>query len=184
MTRYVRCCRTGTAALCGGKSRPISPAIRFSPCLRWAASLQDGARAPAQGIHPFRPEDPVLWLLSQVWAHPCPEGTLMTLHELHYTSVNAGPGGSSGFQFMKLTDGVDSGLCRQVEPLLGYEPPRGSPARPRRKTSQSSRWPLAMRCFLRAGLSCATPPIRESTTPAATATSTRTPCTCTAALMT
>ena len=54
----------------------------------------------------------------------------MTLQELHYTSVQDGPSGSSGFQFVRLTDGVDPALCRQVEPLLGYEPPRGSPARP------------------------------------------------------
>lgn len=54
----------------------------------------------------------------------------MTFQELHYTSVQKGPGGSSGFQFVKLTDGIDPALCRQVEPLLGYEPPRGSPTRP------------------------------------------------------
>ena len=54
----------------------------------------------------------------------------MAVEQLHYTSVKAGPGGSSGFQFVKLTGGVDAALCRQVQPLLGYEPPRGAPARP------------------------------------------------------
>ena len=54
----------------------------------------------------------------------------MAIEELHYTSVKAGPGGSSGFQFVELTGGVDAALCRQVQPLLGYEPPRGAPARP------------------------------------------------------
>lgn len=54
----------------------------------------------------------------------------MAVEELHYTSVKAGPGGSSGFQFVKLTGGADAALCRQIQPLLGYEPPRGAPARP------------------------------------------------------
>lgn len=66
----------------------------------------------------------------------------MSVQEMHYTSVKAGPRGSSGFQFVKLTDGVDQALCRQVQPLLGYEPPRSAPARP--TPEQIAAFPVAL----------------------------------------
>ncbi|MET9294195.1 GTPase-associated protein 1-related protein [Streptomyces sp. NPDC003077] len=49
--------------------------------------------------------------------------------QLHYTSAAPGADGS-GFRFTAVSPGVDPALLRQVEPLLGYEPPRDAPARP------------------------------------------------------
>ena len=54
----------------------------------------------------------------------------MTLLELHYTSAEQGLGGSPGFQFVQLSPGLDPGVCRQVESLLAYEPPRTAPSQP------------------------------------------------------
>ena len=54
----------------------------------------------------------------------------MTLLELHYTSAEQGLGGSPGFQFVQLSAGLDPGVCRQVESLLAYEPPRTAPSQP------------------------------------------------------
>ncbi|MCX5562237.1 GTPase-associated protein 1-related protein [Streptomyces sp. NBC_00038] len=53
----------------------------------------------------------------------------MTLRQLHYTSAPPGPDGS-GFRFTATSPDTDPALLRLAEPLLGYEPPRDSPARP------------------------------------------------------
>ncbi|KUM76020.1 GTPase-associated protein 1-related protein [Streptomyces curacoi] len=53
----------------------------------------------------------------------------MTLAQLHYTSAPPGPDGS-GFRFTAVSAGVPRGLLREVEQLIGYEPPRDFPARP------------------------------------------------------
>ncbi len=53
----------------------------------------------------------------------------MTLAQLHYTSAPPGPDGS-GFRFTAVSAGVPQGLLREVEQLIGYEPPRDFPARP------------------------------------------------------
>ncbi|MFI6930988.1 GTPase-associated protein 1-related protein [Streptomyces sp. NPDC050287] len=53
----------------------------------------------------------------------------MTLAQLHYTSAPPGPDGS-GFRFTAVSAGLPQGLLREVEQLIGYEPPRDFPARP------------------------------------------------------
>ncbi|MEU6032762.1 GTPase-associated protein 1-related protein [Streptomyces tauricus] len=53
----------------------------------------------------------------------------MTLSQLHYTSAPPGPGGS-GFRFTAVSEDVPQGVLREAEQLIGYEPPRDSPARP------------------------------------------------------
>ncbi|MFH8466127.1 GTPase-associated protein 1-related protein [Streptomyces sp. NPDC017991] len=53
----------------------------------------------------------------------------MTLPQLHYTSAPPGPGGS-GFRFTAVSEDVPQGVLREAEQLIGYEPPRDSPARP------------------------------------------------------
>ncbi|MFS8197417.1 GTPase-associated protein 1-related protein [Streptomyces sp. CWNU-52B] len=53
----------------------------------------------------------------------------MTLSQLHYTSAPPGPDGS-GFRFTAVSDDVPQGVLREAEQLIGYEPPRDSPARP------------------------------------------------------
>ena len=66
----------------------------------------------------------------------------MTLLELHYTSAEQGLGGSSGFQFVQLSAGLDTGICRQVESLLAYEPPRTAPSQP--TPAEIARFPVAL----------------------------------------
>ncbi|MFJ8941648.1 GTPase-associated protein 1-related protein [Streptomyces sp. NPDC102365] len=67
----------------------------------------------------------------------------MTLHQLaqlHYTSAPPGPGGS-GFRFTAVSENVPQGVLREAEQLIGYEPPRDSPARP--DTDELSAFPTA-----------------------------------------
>ena len=66
----------------------------------------------------------------------------MTLLELHYTSAEQGLGGSPGFQFVQLSAGLDPGVCRQVESLLAYEPPRTAPSQPTQ--AQIADFPVAL----------------------------------------
>jgi GTPase-associated protein 1, C-terminal domain/GTPase-associated protein 1, N-terminal domain type 2/GTPase-associated protein 1, middle domain len=51
------------------------------------------------------------------------------LAQLHYTSAPPGPDGS-GFRFTAVTPGLSPALLREVEQIIGYEPPRNAPARP------------------------------------------------------
>jgi GTPase-associated protein 1, C-terminal domain/GTPase-associated protein 1, N-terminal domain type 2/GTPase-associated protein 1, middle domain len=62
--------------------------------------------------------------------------------ELHYTSAEQGLGGSPGFQFVKLSPGLDPGICRQIESLLAYEPPRTAPSQP--TPAQIADFPIAL----------------------------------------
>jgi hypothetical protein len=66
----------------------------------------------------------------------------MTVLELHYTSAEQGLGGSPGFQFIRLPADLDPGICRQVESLLAYEPPRSAPAQP--TPTQIAEFPVAL----------------------------------------
>jgi GTPase-associated protein 1, N-terminal domain type 2/GTPase-associated protein 1, C-terminal domain/GTPase-associated protein 1, middle domain len=66
----------------------------------------------------------------------------MTLLELHYTSAEQGLGGSPGFQFVQLSTGLDTGICRQVESLLAYEPPRTAPSQP--TSAEIAGFPVAL----------------------------------------
>jgi hypothetical protein len=66
----------------------------------------------------------------------------MTLLEMHYTSAEHGLGGSPGFQFVQLSADVDPGICRQVESLLAYEPPRTAPSQP--TPAQIADFPIAL----------------------------------------
>jgi hypothetical protein len=66
----------------------------------------------------------------------------MTLLELHYTSAEEGLGGSPGFQFVQVSPGLDVGICRQVESLLAYEPPRNAPSQP--TPSEIAHFPVAL----------------------------------------
>src|SRR5438309_76101 len=66
----------------------------------------------------------------------------MTLLELHYTSVERGLGGSPGFQFVQLPSDLDPGICRQVESLLAYEPPRTAPSQP--TSAEIADFPVAL----------------------------------------
>ena len=66
----------------------------------------------------------------------------MTLLEMHYTSAEHGLGGSPGFQFVQLSAGLDPGICRQVESLLAYEPPRTAPSQP--TPAQIADFPIAL----------------------------------------
>ncbi|MEV6397974.1 GTPase-associated protein 1-related protein [Streptomyces sp. NPDC051907] len=51
------------------------------------------------------------------------------LPQLHYTSAAPGPDGS-GFRFTAVSQDVPANLLREIEQLLGYEPPRDAPSRP------------------------------------------------------
>ena len=73
----------------------------------------------------------------------------MTLLELHYTSAEQGLGGSPGFQFVQLSAGLDPGVCRQVESLLAYEPPRTAPSQP--TPAQIADFPVALSHTVLAG---------------------------------
>ncbi len=53
----------------------------------------------------------------------------MSLTQLHYTSAPPGPDGS-GFRFTAVSPGVPQSLLREVEQVIGYEPPREAPPRP------------------------------------------------------
>ncbi|MGW6458862.1 GAP1-N2 domain-containing protein, partial [Streptomyces sp. NPDC055078] len=56
-------------------------------------------------------------------------GQLPHLPQLHYTSAAPGPDGS-GFRFTAVSDDVPVNLLREIEQLIGYEPPHGAPSRP------------------------------------------------------
>ena len=73
----------------------------------------------------------------------------MTLLELHYTSAEQGLGGSPGFQFVQLSADLDPGICRQVESLLAYEPPRTAPSQP--TLAEIADFPIALSYTLLAG---------------------------------
>jgi len=73
----------------------------------------------------------------------------MTLLEMHYTSAEHGLGGSPGFQFVQLSSGLDPGICRQVESLLAYEPPRSAPSQP--TPAQIADFPIALSYTLLTG---------------------------------
>ncbi|MYW05334.1 GTPase-associated protein 1-related protein [Streptomyces sp. SID3343] len=49
----------------------------------------------------------------------------MTIRQMHYSSVEHGPGGGSGFQFTSIDPDVDAGTRGHIEQLLRYEPPDG-----------------------------------------------------------
>ncbi|WP_329024909.1 GTPase-associated protein 1-related protein [Streptomyces sp. NBC_00690] len=51
------------------------------------------------------------------------------LPQLHYTSAAPGPDGS-GFRFTAVSDTVPANLLREIEQLVGYEPPPDAPSRP------------------------------------------------------
>ncbi|MEU5400021.1 GTPase-associated protein 1-related protein [Streptomyces sp. NPDC005963] len=51
------------------------------------------------------------------------------LPQLHYTSAAPGPDGS-GFRFTAVSDSVPANLLREIEQLVGYEPPPDAPSRP------------------------------------------------------
>jgi hypothetical protein len=51
------------------------------------------------------------------------------LAQLHYTSAAPGPDGS-GFRFTAVSEDVPANLLREIEQLVGYEPPRDAPSRP------------------------------------------------------
>ncbi|MFI9587626.1 GTPase-associated protein 1-related protein [Streptomyces sp. NPDC052236] len=51
------------------------------------------------------------------------------LAQLHYTSAAPGPDGS-GFRFTAVSEDVPANLLREIEQLIGYEPPRDAPSRP------------------------------------------------------
>ncbi|MCM2386897.1 GTPase-associated protein 1-related protein [Streptomyces albipurpureus] len=53
------------------------------------------------------------------------------LPQLHYTSAAPGPDGS-GFRFTAVSETVPANLLREIEQLVGYEPPPDAPSRPSR----------------------------------------------------
>ncbi|MBO0511419.1 GTPase-associated protein 1-related protein, partial [Streptomyces beijiangensis] len=54
----------------------------------------------------------------------------MSLAQLHYTSAPPGPDGE-GFRFTAVSPGLPDSLLTEAEQLIGYEPPRDAPSRPR-----------------------------------------------------
>jgi hypothetical protein len=54
----------------------------------------------------------------------------MSTAEAHYTSVESGPTGIPGFQFVRVSPGLRPALLRRIERLLAYEPPPAMPVRP------------------------------------------------------
>ncbi|MEU3183694.1 GTPase-associated protein 1-related protein [Streptomyces sp. NPDC006923] len=53
----------------------------------------------------------------------------MSLAQLHYTSAPPGPDGS-GFRFTAVSPGIPGELLKEVEQLIGYEPPHDAPPHP------------------------------------------------------
>ncbi|MDX3850709.1 GTPase-associated protein 1-related protein [Streptomyces sp. AK02-01A] len=53
----------------------------------------------------------------------------MSLAQWHYTSAPPGPDGS-GFRFTAVTPGLPDELLKEVEQLIGYEPPHDAPSQP------------------------------------------------------
>lgn len=62
------------------------------------------------------------------------------LPQLHYTSAAPGPDGS-GFRFTAVSDDVPANLLREIEQLIGYEPPQDAPSRP--SPDELARFPAA-----------------------------------------
>lgn len=62
------------------------------------------------------------------------------LPQLHYTSAAPGPDGS-GFRFTAVSEAVPANLLREIEQLVGYEPPPDAPSRPSR--AELSTFPVA-----------------------------------------
>ncbi|KOX09981.1 GTPase-associated protein 1-related protein [Nocardiopsis sp. NRRL B-16309] len=54
----------------------------------------------------------------------------MSTAEAHYTSVESGPTGDPGFQFVHVSPGLRPALLRRIERILAYEPPPALPVRP------------------------------------------------------
>ncbi|WP_304455507.1 GTPase-associated protein 1-related protein [Nocardiopsis sp. YSL2] len=54
----------------------------------------------------------------------------MSTAEAHYTSVESGPTGAPGFQFVHASPGLRPALLRRIERHLSYEPPPAMPVRP------------------------------------------------------
>ncbi|GAB2503114.1 GTPase-associated protein 1-related protein [Nocardiopsis aegyptia] len=66
----------------------------------------------------------------------------MSTAEAHYTSVESGPTGDPGFQFVHVSPGLRPALLRRIERLLSYEPPPAMPVRP--DPAELSDFPVAL----------------------------------------
>lgn len=63
--------------------------------------------------------------------------------QLHYTSVEVGPGGQAGFQIVASTPGLPSGLLpAHISPRLSYRPPPDAPVAP--TAEEIARLPVAL----------------------------------------
>ncbi|GII60076.1 hypothetical protein Skr01_01610 [Sphaerisporangium krabiense] len=62
--------------------------------------------------------------------------------QVHYTSVEAGPAGRAGFQFVAESAGLPQGLTGKIARHLAYKPPPGAPLAP--SPEQIARMPVAL----------------------------------------